>query len=124
MKFNKTFQTETFLLILNKNFLDNIQNCLYLSEAISCNKSLSTLIIKIADDVNNQGSMNNLDCVFEMVKKHRQIQSVVFINNSQTKLFLTKEIENHIILYEIHFEILIDIAINKKLITNSKKKNN
>lgn len=97
LKFNKTFQTETFLLILNKNFLDNIQNCLYLSEAISCNKSLSTLIIKIADDVNNQGSMNNLDCVFEMVKKHRQIQSVVFINNSQTKLFLTKEIENHII---------------------------
>lgn len=118
LKFNKTFQVEMFLLILNKNFLDNAQNCLYLSEAISCNKSLSTLTIIIADDVNNQSSINNLDCVFEMVKKHRQIQSIILINNSQTKLSLTKEIENHIIdLFKTSTKLMI-FGLFKFVISN------
>ena len=82
------------MLIINKNLLSNENNCIQLSEVISCNKLLSTLIIKIADDVNDSTLISNLNCIFDVIKLHKSLQVVVFVNNSNEQLQLSKAIEN------------------------------
>lgn len=97
LKFNQTFHCNILVLIINKNLISNENNCTQLSEVISCNKLLSTLIIKIADDVNDSSLISNLNCIFDVIKLHKSLQVVVFVNNSNEQLQLSKVIENDIV---------------------------
>ena len=96
LKFNQTFYCDLFVLIINKNFISNPNNCIQISEVISCNKLLSTLIIKIVDDVNDTNLITNLNCIFDVIKLHKSLQVVVLVNNSNESLQLSRAIENDI----------------------------
>ena len=97
LKFNKTFQCEMIHYQLYRNVLNNISTCEALSEIISCNKYLSTLIIEIGNDITTPEQINNLLPFMQVAIKHKHVQTVVIVNPTKTKIVLGNTIENEVI---------------------------
>ena len=97
LKFNKTFQCELILYQLHKNVLNKINTCEALSEVISCNKHLSTLIIEIGNDITTPEQISNLLPFVQAAIRHKRLQTVVLFNPTKTKILLGNTIENEVI---------------------------
>ena len=117
LKFNQAFHCDALLLMINRNILSNASYCIQLSEVITCKKVLSTLVIKIADDVDSKLIMN-LNQIFEVVKLHNSLQFLILVNNSNKKLPLGKEIENNIVSLLSNSSKLVCLGIFKFALSN------